>query len=504
MRPIRYLHLQHNTWYVRMRVPADVLRVIGKSEFLSSLQTSSVVEANRIAPPIIAGYKAQIDRARAGTGASPSADDLRRSVQMALAAWSLRIVESPAAREAQTPWESVDGAARLERAVNDPDGWRQVPDFESRALAILTEGGVKLARGQVGAFRQEIAMAMLYAERHRERERAINAASIALKTAESAELDTVIPAVAPLVRERSSMTLNTLFERWIAAEPPPDSAKDEGKLHHQIRRLVEFTGDIPANHLTRAQIEAFFRLVAKVPVRRSAAVHAMPIQEVADWVDATNEREEEAAEIEGREPEFVTTLTRKTAMLWFHAYQRMFRYAIRLEFPEITRNPFEGMQVAVKGDASIKRRGYTADEIASIFAKPLFCEETGAKRWLPILALFHGARLSELAAMPAADFRKIGHYWVFDLTDRKLKTERSSRLIPLHPKMERLGWQDYVAGLDGKWLFPDLDHASAYGPRSRFLKVVGHVDGRARNDRSSPHLPLVPPRLEAARKGKRC
>ena len=175
------------------------------------------------------------------------------------------------------------------------------------------------------------------------------------------------------------MTLNTLFERWIAAEPPPDSARDEGKLHHQIRRLVEFTGDIPASYLTRAQVEAFFRLVAKVPVRRSAAVHAMPIQEVADWVDAINEREEEAAEIEGREPEFVATLTRKTAMLWFHAYQRMFRYAIRLELPEITRNPFEGMQAAVKGDASIKRRGYTADEIAAIFAKPLFCEETGAK-----------------------------------------------------------------------------------------------------------------------------
>ena len=192
MRPIRYLQLQHNTWYVRMRVPADVLRVIGKSEFLSSLQTSSVVEANRIASPIIAGYKAQIDRARAGIDAPPSADDLRRSVQMALAAWSLRIIESPAGREAQTPWETVDGAARLERAVNDPDGWRQVPDFDSRALAILTEGGVKLARSQVGTFRQEIAMAMLYAERHRERERAINAASIALRTAESAELDTVI------------------------------------------------------------------------------------------------------------------------------------------------------------------------------------------------------------------------------------------------------------------------------------------------------------------------
>ena len=133
------------------------------------------------------------------------------------------------------------------------------------------------------------------------------------------------------------------------------------------------------------------------------------------------------------------------------------------------------MNATVRGSVSVKRRAYTPDEIAIIFAKPMFRDETGAKRWLPILALFHGARLSELAAMPRSHFRQIGEHWCFDLTadDRKLKTEAARRIIPLHPKLVELGWLAHFKGLDGKWLFPDLDHASSHGPGHEFSKWWG-------------------------------
>ena len=462
---------QHNTYMVRIRVPADVKAAIGKSELIASLKTDSFSEAKKAAPPIIAGFKAQIERARTGA----SVPDVRLKVQMALAAWSLSIIGAPPGREVQTPWEAIEGAAALERAVADPDGWRQVPDFDARALEALAFGGARLAPNQLAPFRPEVALAFLFAEKHRERGRAVNASQIALRAAQTAPLDLVLPTEPQTGAQavRPSMTLTSLFERWIAAEPPPDPKKDLGKLHHQIRRLVEFVGDIPANHITKVQIEQFFKLVALIPKRRTTALHAMPIREVAEWVTHENEREEEKADAEGRETELVETLTAKTAMLWFHGFQRMYRYAIRLELPQITRNPFEGMAACVKGDASIKRRGYTADEIATIFAKPLFGEETGAKRWLPILALHHGARLSELAAMPGVDFKRIDNHWVFDLSDRKLKTESSSRIIPLHPEMVRLGWLNYVASIKGKWLFGDLDHESTYGPGHEFSKWWG-------------------------------
>ncbi len=425
------ISLQHRTYYARIVVPADVRAVIGKRELVASLKTDSFSDAKKAAGPIIAGFKAQIARARSATGVSPSADELRRRVQIALASWSMMILDQPPAREAVTPYEALDAVPALKRAVDDPDGWRQVPDFDARAVEALKVGGVRLSANQLGSYRQEIALTFLWAEKHRERERAINAAQINLMQTLKATLDSVLPSepvATPSVRP--SMTLLTLFERWDAADPPPDPVKDGGKRQHQIRRLVEFVSDKPANQLSKVEIEQFFRLVAFIPKRRTAELHAMPIQEVAERVKAANEREEEAAETEGRDPVLVTTITRKTAMLWFHSFQRMYRYAIRLELPNLVRNPFDGMSSAVKGDASIKRRGYTAEEITTIFDR--LRVEGGAKRWLPILALFHGARLSELAAMPATDFHKVDGHWVFDLSNRKLKTQHSSRLIPLH------------------------------------------------------------------------
>ena len=124
----------------------------------------------------------------------------------------------------------------------DPDGWRQVPDFDAMAIEALAFGGARLEPNQLAPLRQEVALAFLYAERHRERERAANAAQIALRAAQAAPLDSMLPSEPQTYGQavRSSMTLTSVFERWVAAEPPPDPRKDLGKLHHQIRRLVDF------------------------------------------------------------------------------------------------------------------------------------------------------------------------------------------------------------------------------------------------------------------------
>ena len=242
---------QHDTFYVRVEVPRDVRAYLRKRELIASLRTDSPSEAARLAPPIIAGFKARIARAReevaSGQPVPVAPEDLRLKVQMALAAWSLSVISAPASREPQTPWEALEASARLDRAVNDPDGWRQVPDFDARALEALAFGGVRMTARQLAPFRQEIALAFGYAEKHRERERAIFAFKAAAEAAQATPLDVVLAPEPTAKGALPSMTLMTLFERWIAAEPPLDPKKDPGKLHHQIRRLVEFTGDIPAN-----------------------------------------------------------------------------------------------------------------------------------------------------------------------------------------------------------------------------------------------------------------
>ena len=45
------------------------------------------------------------------------------------------------------------------------------------------------------------------------------------------------------------------------------------------------------------------------------------------------------------------------------------------------------------------------------------------------------------------DVRREGEIWVIDINahgDKRLKTESSARLVPIHPQLIGLGWLDYV------------------------------------------------------------
>ena len=58
------------------------------------------------------------------------------------------------------------------------------------------------------------------------------------------------------------------------------------------------------------------------------------------------------------------------------------------------------------------------------------------------------------------DVRREGEIWVIDINahgDKRLKTESSARLVPIHPQLIGLGWLDYVeyCPRGQERLFPD-------------------------------------------------
>lgn len=103
----------------------------------------------------------------------------------------------------------------------------------------------------------------------------------------------------------------------------------------------------------------------------------------------------------------------------------------------------------------------------------------GAKRfkkryqyWLPLMALFTGARANELAQLRLSDIRQEKGEPFFDLNKegdsdgkkrKSLKTKASKRFIPIHPKLIELGFLDYVEELKsaGHWcLFQEMNPQS--------------------------------------------
>ena len=109
-------------------------------------------------------------------------------------------------------------------------------------------------------------------------------------------------------------------------------------------------------------------------------------------------------------------------------------------------DPFEEMRL----DEEQSQRGpFDARDLQTIFDAPLFTARklpVGAKGdagiWLPLLALFAGARQAEYAGLRVSDIRdddgtRVPLMWFMrDIkAGRRLKTKSSERVVPLHPQL---------------------------------------------------------------------
>ena len=110
-----------------------------------------------------------------------------------------------------------------------------------------------------------------------------------------------------------------------------------------------------------------------------------------------------------------------------------------------------------------------------------------AAYWLPLLALFTGARLGELTALRASDVTDdelVGAVCIYITADAKagkrLKTKHSARAVPVHPWLIEIGFLDYVAAQakargEKAWLFPKVAPGTT-GARA-FSKWFGRYIG---------------------------
>ncbi|MGL3210951.1 hypothetical protein [Bradyrhizobium sp. BR 1433] len=144
------------------------------------------------------------------------------------------------------------------------------------------------------------------------------------------------------------------------------------------------------------------------------------------------------------------------------------------------------------------RGPFAVRELQAVFDAPLFTDHerpTGAKGaagvWLPLLALFNGARQGELAGLKASNIRQEANTpLLFIVAERRagkrVKTKVSERVIPVHPQLVQLGFLKYVdeRRREGEhaWLFP----AMPYRQQLISTAIVGRGD-RSENANARQH-----------------
>jgi len=161
---------------------------------------------------------------------------------------------------------------------------------------------------------------------------------------------------------------------------------------------------------------------------------------------------------------------------------KLLNYAVRLDL--IRANEASGLTVKVPNGEKA-RRSFDSSALKSIFSSPIYTaghQPKGgggdASYWLPLLALFTGARLEELCQLHPDDVTRVAYHgeggeasaWVIRITDegegQGLKNTGSRRRVPVHPELERLGFIDYA------------QQAKAEGRKRIFHKLVPSIDGK--------------------------
>jgi integrase len=121
---------------------------------------------------------------------------------------------------------------------------------------------------------------------------------------------------------------------------------------------------------------------------------------------------------------------------------------------------------------------FTDAQLGAIFSAPLFGSCLGNKGehlpgnvqirdwryWLPLIALYSGARLGEIAQLLVADIKEIHGVQCMHIhkggdDQKSVKTRGSERVVPVHQKLIQLGFLDYLASLQAraeKRLFPEI------------------------------------------------
>jgi integrase len=268
------------------------------------------------------------------------------------------------------------------------------------------------------------------------------------------------------------------------------SHHDISQERSTLRRFLEVCGDRPLDRFTRGDVTAFLDTLRRLPTTygKSPKDRERPLSDIIAEADAKGS----------------DRVTEKTVKRHLSALSVFFHYAkdrghltnaARAELTEDHRfgKPTKG--------AKDQRDAWTSEELTALFSSPAwtgcaskhFRSQPGphvfrdSKYWLPLLALYHGARLEELADLYGRDVREIDGTWTLHIVEtlekpeggsRRLKTGNAERLIPLHPELIRLGFLAYAqetAPCGGDPLFPDLEPQGADRKRGpRITRWFGH------------------------------
>jgi len=122
-------------------------------------------------------------------------------------------------------------------------------------------------------------------------------------------------------------------------------------------------------------------------------------------------------------------------------YSELFKWALNNGYADV--NIFSGLGLKDNRNNRDLRLPFTPIDLKAIFSPAIINKASKASKawqyWLPMLALFTGARLNELSQLQCKDIKQVNGIWCISITDdglnQHIKSGSSKRLIPIHHQL---------------------------------------------------------------------
>ncbi len=149
----------------------------------------------------------------------------------------------------------------------------------------------------------------------------------------------------------------------------------------------------------------------------------------------------------------------------------VFKWSVDQGF--MNRNPAERLTIPLKTRATEQRKAYSSTQLQTVLSKLPDPQGSHPERyWMPIIALYTGLRLEEIAQLRLSDLISLDGALCFNIDGTHLKTASSKRIVPVHPQLLKLGLKVHIEQTKttecDAYLFPRLP-ADRFGRRGRFI-----------------------------------
>lgn len=423
-----HLFKRKSTYYFRAKIPRDLQPYLGKSEEKFSLRTKDYAEARRLVRMASVDFDKRCQRLRdeilarqGGKNSLVLDDDL---IQEICTLWRYQALANDEFHRREGFFrDEIDErkAERLETREGLREILRQVrlEAIEPALSIFLHVLGIEL-RGNESKYRE-----LLY--RFLQTATEVHDQQLARDDGEVVWTPDPVQTSRLAQPQTGALSLEELFEDWQRFDPNrPARTVDD------VRRVLNDFQDV----IGRKMVESITR------------------QDIIKYRDDLISR--------GLRP---NTVDKKITFLCA-------LFNVGINSGKLTVNPAQRIPVP-KGD-SRHRLPFDIDDLKRIFGSPLYTQGKRLGRrvgeasvWIPLLALYQGCRVEEVAQLLVEDIQKIDGIWCLVIDDmpgengeqKRLKNTASRRRLPLHQQVIRAGFLRYVETLKGKGaarLFPAL------------------------------------------------